>query len=99
MPESARVEVVIRGVVQGVGYRYFTRQEATRLGVNGWVANRPDGAVDVVAEGDRAILDELLDRLAVGPPGAVVRDVDVAWRDATGAFREFGVRAGGHSGD
>jgi acylphosphatase len=96
---DSRLEVVVRGVVQGVGFRYFARQEAARLGVVGWVANRADGAVDVVAEGDRATLDELLDRLAVGPPGSVVRDVDVAWRDATGGFRDFGVRAGGHSGD
>jgi len=95
----ARLEASVRGTVQGVGFRYFVRTEANRLGVGGWVANLPDGSVAVVAEGDRTALERLAEALAVGPEGAAVRDVDVRWRRASGGFVGFGIRSGAHPGD
>ena len=96
---SARVEAVVRGRVQGVGFRYFVLQEATRSGLRGWVTNERGGTVRVVAEGSRADLDHLLERLSVGPPGAHVSDLEVRWGDPSGAETEFRVRSGAHSGD
>jgi len=87
------------GRVQGVGFRAFARREALALGLAGWVANRSDGSVEAVAEGDRAELERFAERLSVGPPGASVRDVDLRWSPAAGGFDRFGVRSGAHSGD
>jgi acylphosphatase len=94
-----RLEATISGVVQGVGFRYFVRREALRLGVNGWVANLPNGSVAVVAEGERSALERLAEALSIGPPGASVRDVDVLWTRVVGGFDGFGIRSGTHSGD
>lgn len=68
----------MHGGVQGVGYRYTARLEAERLGVAGWVRNRPDGAVEAEVEGDEASVQAMLDWLAEGPPGAVVRTTEVS---------------------
>jgi acylphosphatase len=96
---SERLEAVVRGRVQGVGYRYFVLGRASRAGLRGWVANEADGSVRCVAEGPRPALDALLAALREGPPGARVTDVDESWLPATGTFSGFGVRAAGHRGD
>ena len=67
---------LIRGVVQGVGFRYATRREARRLGLLGWVRNRADGSVEAVAVGDERQLDALLRWVQRGPPAANVETVD-----------------------
>jgi acylphosphatase len=94
-----RLEAVVRGRVQGVGYRYFVVRQASRGGLNGWVANEADGTVRCVAEGPRPALDAFLTALRQGPPGARVESVDERWLAATRAFDRFGVRSAGHSGD
>jgi acylphosphatase len=63
---------VIRGRVQGVGFRWFVRVQARRLSLAGWVANRPDGTVEVAAAGDQENLDELRRQVTRGPDGADV---------------------------
>ncbi len=77
-----RVYIWVSGRVQGVGFRYFTVEQARRLGVGGSVRNLPDGRVEVVAEGDRAALEALVAAVRNGPPGAHVWDVRVDWTDA-----------------
>lgn len=67
---------LIRGVVQGVGFRHATRREARRLGLLGWVRNRADGSVEAVAVGDERQLDALLRWVQRGPPAANVETVD-----------------------
>lgn len=67
---------VVRGVVQGVGFRWFVMREAHRLDVRGWVSNLPDGSVEVVADGPGGSLDELRQALARGPRAAHVADVE-----------------------
>ena len=94
-----RLEAVVRGDVQGVGFRWFVRRQAARLSVTGWVANEPDGTVRIVAEGSPAALARLLGHLRSGPPGAIVRAVDERWLPTDGTFDAFQIRAGGHSGD
>lgn len=89
---AARLHVIVQGVVQGVNFRYYTQRQADVLGVNGWVANRWDGTVEVVAEGPRAALDALLDWLHHGPPSAQVDEAHADWEPATGEFDGFRVR-------
>ncbi|MDA3948474.1 MAG: acylphosphatase [Spirochaeta sp.] len=70
-------QATIRGHVQGVGFRYYTQREARRQGITGWVKNRADGAVEVLAEGSAAELDAFAAWLQEGPPGARVRNVEM----------------------
>ena len=96
---TARLEAVVHGRVHGVGFRLFTIGVARGLGLTGWVMNEPGRRVRCVAEGDRAGLERLLVLLREGPPGAFVERVDVTWQEPTGAFAQFEVRSGSHSGD
>jgi acylphosphatase len=68
--------VVVRGRVQGVGFRWFVREHARTLGLAGWVKNRPDGMVELEVEGPDAKVQELMTFVADGPDGAVVAVVD-----------------------
>ena len=70
------VRYLVRGVVQGVGFRWFVLREAHRLDVRGWVSNLPDGSVEVVAEGPSGSLAQLLQALACGPGTAEVSGVE-----------------------
>ena len=70
------LHVVVRGRVQGVGFRWFAREQGRLLGVRGWVRNRPDGGVEVSADGELAALDALRARLRQGPPGAFVTELE-----------------------
>ena len=94
-----RVAVVVGGVVQGVGFRWFVQRTASGLGLSGWVANRSDGRVELVAEGEADAIDKLLTAVRDGPPGAWVRDVSVRPEAATGMRGGFSVRPGDHPGD
>jgi acylphosphatase len=71
-----QLHVVVRGRVQGVGFRWFVREAARQLNLAGWVLNRPDGSVEVAAEGSGDSIHALREALAEGPPGASVRSVD-----------------------
>ena len=96
---TARLEANVVGRVHGVGFRYFARREAERLGLDGWVANAPDGTVRCVAEGPRDRLETLRDRLREGPPSSIVERVTEAWMPATGTLGRFTVRSGAHGSD
>ena len=87
-----RLTATVHGRVHGVGYRYFVIEEANALGLRGYVRNAPNGTVEVVAEGLRPLLEQLLEALRLGPPAAYVEDVEVGWGPATGAFAGFRVR-------
>jgi acylphosphatase len=93
------LEATVHGRVQGVGFRYHVVRRAIDLDLTGWVANGADGSVRCVAEGPRQGLEALLRSLEVGPAGAIVDRVTTAWGPATGEFRAFEVRSGGHRGD
>jgi acylphosphatase len=87
-----RAHVIINGRVQGVFFRYATQEEATRLGVKGWVKNRRDGQVEAVFEGDEPTVETMLKWCHQGPPHAVVNKVDVNWEDYKGEFDKFDIR-------
>ncbi|HET9344808.1 MAG TPA: acylphosphatase [Candidatus Limnocylindrales bacterium] len=99
MSDSVRLEATVRGVVQGVGFRWFVIREAQQRSLTGWVANEPDGSVRVVAEGPSESIASFRAALDVGPGGAIVERVSAVQMPATGGFRGFDVRSGGHSGD
>jgi acylphosphatase len=87
-----RLHLVVSGRVQGVFFRSSALERARDLGLTGWVRNRLDGTVELVAEGDATALAELHAWCVKGPRGAVVRDVEVVAESATGEFNAFGVR-------
>lgn len=84
----------IRGRVQGVGFRYSTKQEARRLGLSGWVRNCPDYTVEVTATGKNDLLDAFEQWLHLGPPGARVEQVESSIRDDTDT-KERALRSAG----
>lgn len=90
--ERKRLEAVVHGMVQGVGFRWHTRQVARRLNLQGYVRNRRDRTVEVVAEGPERTLREFLAYLEAGPSSAVVERVDAKWHSSSGAFHGFEVR-------
>jgi acylphosphatase len=97
-----RLDASVRGMVQGVGFRYFVLREARRLGLDGWVANEADGSVHVVADGPRHRLEALLDLLREGPPASLVERVTTNWiplPPGGPAGSGFSIRSGGHRGD
>ena len=94
-----RLVAVVRGQVQGVGFRWFVQREAARLGLDGWVSNQPDRSVEVVAEGPDAALDQLVLQLWEGPLGSSVGAVDVRHEPARGNIVGFTIRSGAHGGD
>jgi acylphosphatase len=71
-----RLHVRISGRVQGVGFRWFVREEARRLGLSGWVTNLPSGEVEVLASGEDRAVGRLRRALEVGPTGAQVSSVE-----------------------
>ena len=85
-----RVHVLIRGMVQGVGFRTFVRRNARNLGVKGFVRNLPDGfTVEIVAEGPDDAVDQLISIVRKGPPGAIVEDVDIEYEEPKNEFDDF----------
>jgi len=85
-----RLVAIVHGRVQGVGYRRFAERRAGECGVSALPWNRPDGTVEVRAEGSRAALEALLAALRAGPPAARVDRVDEIWTDAGEAERKRG---------
>jgi acylphosphatase len=81
---DARARVTVRGRVQGVFFRAETRRTAEELSLSGWVANRADGAVEAVFEGERSSVESAVDWCRTGPPASRVDSVDVEWEEPRG---------------
>lgn len=90
--DTARLHALVTGLVQGVGFRMFVLEHARALGLTGWVRNKYDGRVEVVAEGPAARLELLVEKLRGGPRSAYVEDLQKEWLPATGEFRYFEVK-------
>ena len=81
--------LIVHGRVQGVFYRGWTVEQARALGLAGWVRNRSDGTVELIASGEAAAIDALIERLRQGPPAARVDRIDVADADeVSGPFEQ-----------
>jgi acylphosphatase len=75
-PSIETVFVHVRGKVQGVGFRMGTVRRAHMVGATGWVQNRQDGSVEALVQGTPDQVDQMLEWLGRGPPGAVVKEID-----------------------
>ena len=87
-----RVQIIIQGLVQGVGYRFFAIDLARQYNVRGYVRNLPDGCVEVIAEGDKGILNDFINRLKIGSASAHVTGINVDWSDEEYGFDNFDIR-------
>ncbi|MHB2156554.1 acylphosphatase [Calditrichota bacterium GD2] len=84
------LKIIVKGRVQGVGYRWFARQAAHELGLTGYVRNLPDGNVEVVAQGEEAVLNQFIQELNRGPGFAYVVDMDIEELDIpSDKYRSF----------
>jgi acylphosphatase len=90
--DQTRLHAIVDGHVQGVGFRAFVLEYALELGLTGWVRNRWDGTVEVVAEGPKMEMENLLAALRRGPRSYTTSGVQFEWLDATGEFSRFQVR-------
>jgi acylphosphatase len=86
-----RLHAVVKGRVQGVGFRVFVQQYAAGLKLTGWVRNTFAGDVEILAEGSEPALENLIFLLEAGPRGSHVIQVDRNWSDAAGEFSEFSI--------
>lgn len=91
---KARAHLIVEGVVQGVFFRANTKEQADRKGVYGWAKNRPDGTVEAVLEGEEESVKKLIEWCHHGPPGAVVKNVNIEWQVYEGKFKNFTVIRG-----
>ncbi len=87
--DRARVNVVVLGKVQGVFFRASTLEQAQGLNLSGWVKNLPDGSVEVLAEGTRISLEQLVEWCKTGPSTAEVSETIVRWGTYRDEFRTF----------
>ena len=86
------LNVLIKGRVQGVGFRYFTKNKAKELHLSGWVRNLPDGSVETMVMGPFSVLEQLLHCLKKGPVGSHVESVEVQWLSEPQEFKGFEIR-------
>ena len=90
--DCIRSHLIVSGIVQGVCFRACTREEASALGLAGWVRNLPDGRVEISAEGPMDRVQALIAWCRRGPPSASVEDVDVSFGDPRGEAGGFVIR-------
>ena len=89
---QTRAEIIVNGLVQGVGYRYFVYREARNLGLKGYVNNLYTGEVFTVAEGEKVLVEKLINKLKVGPMHAAVKNCYVDWQEPLNEFTTFEIR-------
>lgn len=89
MSEKQRVHILVSGRVQGVFFRDYTCRKAQSLGLTGWVRNLTDGRVEIIAEGEKEKLLELIETVKIGPPLAKVKDCVIRWQEFRNEFNDF----------
>ena len=87
--DQQRIHIEVFGRVQGVGFRNFVLTKAMEIGLTGWVRNRRQGHVEIVAEGDQLGLDALISHVKQGPASAHVSDLRIEWLEANGEYKQF----------
>ncbi len=91
MGKLVHIEAIIKGVVQGVGYRWFATRKAMEYNVNGYIKNLPNGDVQAVVEGEEGLVKDFLKELRIGPPYASVSEIITKEGEYTGKYNRFGV--------
>ncbi len=84
--------IIVSGLVQGVGYRFFVSRKAEGLGLTGFVRNLPDGNVEVLAGGHRGLIEDLVAALKIGPRAARVKAVSLEWVTSSEEYDRFEIR-------
>jgi acylphosphatase len=88
-----RAHIIVEGLVQGVGFRWFVQRRADSLGINGWVRNLYSDDVEIEAEGDRSLLAEFIKDVKVGPRSAHVTNLRIEWKqNMPSEFHRFEIR-------
>jgi acylphosphatase len=87
-----RAEIVVNGLVQGVGFRYFVMRHAQQLGLNGFTRNLYTGEVQTVVEGEISQIEELFSVIKRGPRSSAVNDAKIYWSDNKDEFTSFQIR-------
>lgn len=91
--DTRRAHVIVRGRVQGVFFRAYTQMEAQRLGLRGWVRNRPDGSVESLIEGEKEAVDQMLQWFHRGSPLSMVSGVTVTAEEPIGEHQDFAIHS------
>ncbi|HVZ80930.1 MAG TPA: acylphosphatase [bacterium] len=82
----------VHGRVQGVGFRYFTKNKALELGIRGWVRNNVDGSVEFQAQGNEMALEQFMHSLMMGPIGSRVESTQFQWSQESEEHSQFEIR-------
>jgi len=91
MTDVKTIHITVDGTVQGVGFRYFVQQQAIALKLTGWVRNKHDEKVEILAQGEEIQLQHLLALVRVGPSMAHVTDLEIEWSSPVVAFTRFSI--------
>jgi len=86
---KARAEIIVEGLVQGVGYRAFAKRVADKLGLKGYAENLPDGTVKIIVEGEKDQIEDFIEECRRGPPLSEVENLKVKWEQYKGEFDSF----------
>ena len=92
MSDLRRAKIIVTGLVQGVGYRYFVMRHADSLNLNGYTQNLFNGEVLTEIEGDFGLINELIKQLKIGPMKGDVTNCSVEWSEYKNEFKRFEVR-------
>ncbi len=90
---DVNAKITVKGIVQGVGYRWFADRAARKYDLKGYVANLPDGSVFLEVEGERGLIEDLIKDLRVGPRMSKIDDVIVEWGKPHYLFLGFKIKA------
>lgn len=90
--KDKRAEILVNGFVQGVGFRYFVFREAEKLGLKGFVKNLYSGEVLTVVEGEKYLIEELYNKIRIGPSHASVKGSHIEWNNSKNEFTRFEIR-------
>jgi acylphosphatase len=88
---EVQAHIIVSGMVQGVGYRYFVMRLAKRMQLTGWARNLYSGEVEILVEGQRGSIESFIKDLWTGNPSALVRNVEVNWQKYTGSHTGFDI--------
>jgi acylphosphatase len=86
------VHIIVQGMVQGVGFRYYVQRQAMKLNLSGFARNLYNGDVEIEAEGDRSLVEEFIKEVKVGPSSAYVKDLKIEWKEFQNRHKGFEVR-------
>jgi len=84
--------IIVEGLVQGVGFRYYVHRHATNLGLSGFASNLFDGSVEIEVEGNRSAIEEFIKMVKVGPRSAQVTNLSIEWKDVQKRYSHFEIR-------